>query len=79
MGDGIADDTASLQKAINAAFLSGQIVFVDAGTCGVTNMLYVPRNSKLGGKRHLFPPFNPASTQQYLTKVDLLCPQTHPT
>lgn len=51
-GNGIADDTAALQKAINAAFLSGQIVFFDAGTYRVTNTLYVPRTSKLVGESY---------------------------
>ena len=51
-GDGIADDTAALQKAINAASLSGQIVFFDAGTYRVTTTLYVPQNSKLVGESY---------------------------
>ena len=49
-GDGIADDTAALQKAINTASLSGQIVFFDAGTYRITKTLYVPRGSKLVGE-----------------------------
>ena len=51
-GNGVADDTAALQKTINAASLSGQIVFFDAGTYRVTNTLYVPRNSKLIGESY---------------------------
>ncbi len=51
-GNGIADDTAALQKAINAASISGQIVFFDAGTYRVTKTLYVPRNSKLIGESY---------------------------
>ena len=50
--NGIVDDTAVLQKAINVAFFSGQIVFFDAGTYRVTKLLYVPRNSKLVGESY---------------------------
>lgn len=51
-GNGVADDTAALQKTINAASLSGKLVFFDAGTYRVTNTLYVPRNSKLIGESY---------------------------
>ena len=51
-GNGVADDTAALQKAINAASVSGQIVFFDAGTYRITKTLYVPRNSKLVGESY---------------------------
>ena len=51
-GNGINDDTTALQKAINAASLSGQIVFFDAGTYRITKTLYVPRGSKLVGESY---------------------------
>ena len=51
-GNGIADDTAAVQKAINAASLSGKIVFFDAGTYRVTKTVQVPRNSKLVGESY---------------------------
>ena len=51
-GDGITDDTAALQKAINAASLGGQILFFDAGTYRITKTLHVPRSSKLVGESY---------------------------
>ena len=51
-GNGIADDTIALQQAINAASLSGKILFFDAGTYRVTKTLYVPRNSKIVGESY---------------------------
>ena len=51
-GDGITDDTAALQKAINAASLSGQILFFDAGTYRITKTLHVPRSSKMVGESY---------------------------
>lgn len=51
-GDGITDDTAALQKAINVASLSGQILFFDAGTYRITKTLHVPRSSKMVGESY---------------------------
>ena len=51
-GDGITDDTAALQKAINAASLSGQILFFDAGTYRITKTLHVPGSSKMVGESY---------------------------
>ena len=51
-GDGITDDTASLQKIINAAAAANQIVFVDAGTYKVTETLTFPPNSKIVGESY---------------------------
>lgn len=52
IGNGIADDTIALQQAINAASLSGKILFFDAGTYRVIKTLYVPRNSKIVGESY---------------------------
>jgi glucan 1,3-beta-glucosidase len=49
-GNGVTDDTAALQAAINAATAAGKIVFVDAGTYRVTRTLYVPPGAKLVGE-----------------------------
>ncbi|KAM0799623.1 glycoside hydrolase family 55 protein [Usnea florida] len=51
-GDGITDDTAALQKVIDTASLSDQIVFFDAGTYRISKTLNVPRNSKLIGESY---------------------------
>ena len=51
-GNGIADDTAALQKAINAASLSGKIIFFGAGTYRATKTVNAPRNLK-GSRRKL--------------------------
>ena len=49
-GDGIADDTAALQEAINAAAEAGNILFVDAGTYRITKTLDIPAESKILGE-----------------------------
>ena len=51
-GDGITDDTTALQHAINAASLSGQILFFDAGTYRITKTLQVPGSLKMVGESY---------------------------
>ena len=51
-GDGVTDDTAALQSAINAAVSAGQVVFVDAGTYKVTKTIFVPKGSKIVGEAY---------------------------
>ena len=51
-GDGITDDTNTLQHAINAASLSGQILFFDAGTYRITKTLHVPGSLKMVGESY---------------------------
>jgi glucan 1,3-beta-glucosidase len=46
-GDGVTDDTAALQRAIDAATADGKILFVDAGTYCVTRKIVIPSGSKL--------------------------------
>ena len=73
-GDGTTDDTASLQKTIDAAAAASQIVFFDAGTYKVTSTLTFPPNSKLVGESYsvimssgAF--FNDATNPQPVVKV----------
>jgi glucan 1,3-beta-glucosidase len=51
-GNGVQDDTAALQQAINAATASGKVVFFDAGTYKVTSTLFVPAGAKLVGEAY---------------------------
>lgn len=52
VGNGVADDTAALQKVINDAATAGKVVFFDAGTYKVTKTLFVPKGSKLVGEAY---------------------------
>jgi len=49
-GNGLADDTAALQKTILAAASAGKLVFVDAGTYRVSETIYIPGGSKIVGE-----------------------------
>lgn len=49
-GDGVTDDTAALQNAINTAQSQGKILFIDGGNYLVTSTLYVPAGSKIVGE-----------------------------
>lgn len=49
-GDGLTDDTAALQAAIEAAAAKHMIVFVDAGTYKISATLYVPPGSRIVGE-----------------------------
>ena len=49
-GNGVTDDTAALQGAINSATAAGNLVFFDAGTYLVTNTLHVPPGARLVGE-----------------------------
>jgi len=51
-GNGVHDDTAPLQKALNATAAAGQILFVDAGTYLVTKTLYVPPGARIVGESY---------------------------
>lgn len=51
-GDGITDDTATLQRVINIAAARNQIVFFDFGIYKVTKTLYIPSNSKIVGETY---------------------------
>lgn len=49
-GNGVTDDTAALQNAINSATAAGKIVYFDAGTYKVTSTLTIPAGAKLLGE-----------------------------
>jgi glucan 1,3-beta-glucosidase len=51
-GNGITDDTAALQNAINSATAAGEVVFFDAGTYIVTRTLAIPPGAKLVGESY---------------------------
>lgn len=42
VGDGVTNDTAAIQAAVDACFTSGQTVYVDAGTYAVTSIKVYP-------------------------------------
>ena len=42
VGDGVTNDTAAIQAAVDACFTSGQTVYVDAGTYAVTGIKVYP-------------------------------------
>lgn len=48
VGDGMTDDTAAVQNALNGNI--GKIVFVDAGTYILKGTVTVPSGSKLVGE-----------------------------
>lgn len=52
VGNGVADDTAALQKAIDAAAASHKILYVDAGTYKVTSTIDVPPGSRIFGEAY---------------------------
>ncbi|KAK5087856.1 hypothetical protein LTR05_002071 [Lithohypha guttulata] len=49
-GNGVTDDTAALQRAINMAASQHKILFIDGGDYIVTSTLYVPGGSKIVGE-----------------------------
>lgn len=51
-GDGITDDTAALQKAINNALKNNKILFVDHGDYLVTSTIYIPPGSRIVGETY---------------------------
>jgi len=51
-GNGVHDDTAPLQKALNSTAAAGQILFVDAGTYIVTSTLYIPPGARIVGESY---------------------------
>ncbi|KAJ1548042.1 hypothetical protein HK405_004347 [Cladochytrium tenue] len=48
-GDGVTDDTAAIQKALNA-LTTGQVLFFDHGAYVVTSTVTVPRHAKIVGE-----------------------------
>ena len=51
-GDGVTDDTASLQAGIDGAARRNKIFFFDAGTYKVTKTLYIPPKSRMVGESY---------------------------
>lgn len=51
-GDGVTDDTTTLQNVINSAASAGKVVFFDSGTYRITKTLTIPPGSKLVGETY---------------------------
>ena len=51
-GDSLIDDTAALQRAIDAATSAGKILFVDAGIYRITKTLHIPAGSRIVGESY---------------------------
>lgn len=51
-GNGVTDDTATLQNAINRAAAAGNVVYFDSGTYKVTSTLMIPAGSKIVGETY---------------------------
>lgn len=51
-GNGVHDDTAPLNKAMQASASTGKILFVDAGTYLVTNTILVPAGARVVGESY---------------------------
>ena len=52
IGDGKADDTEAVQKAIAMAASSGNLLFVDHGVYKVTKTIYVPPGTRMVGESY---------------------------
>lgn len=48
--DGVADDTASIQSAINATMLNGGVLNFDAGTCMISSTLFITNGISIKGE-----------------------------
>lgn len=53
VGNGMQDDTAAVQKVINAAAAAGKICFFDSGMYLVTSTISIPAGSKIVGEGEL--------------------------
>lgn len=51
-GDGITDDTAAVQQAINAAVSAGKVLWFDAGTYKVTSTITIPPGARIVGESY---------------------------
>ncbi|KAK3945668.1 hypothetical protein QBC46DRAFT_430298 [Diplogelasinospora grovesii] len=51
-GDGVTDDTAALQNAINSATSAGQVVYIDHGLYRVTSTITIPPGAKIVGESY---------------------------
>lgn len=51
-GNGVTDDTAALQNAINSATSAGKVTFFDAGIYRITQTLSIPPGAKLVGEAY---------------------------
>lgn len=52
VGDGVTDDTAAIQAAINAAVVASQIVFMPAATYLVTDTINIPMYTQIQGEHN---------------------------
>lgn len=53
VGNGMQDDTAAVQKTINAAAAAGKVCFLDSGMYLVTSTISIPAGSKIVGEGKL--------------------------
>ncbi|CAK7216489.1 hypothetical protein SBRCBS47491_002846 [Sporothrix bragantina] len=51
-GDGVTDDTAALQRVINYATATGNVVFIDYGLYLVTDTLVIPPGARIVGETY---------------------------
>jgi glucan 1,3-beta-glucosidase len=51
-GNGVTDDTAAINQALQTAVADGQILFFDAGTYKVTGTIYFPGGSRVVGEAY---------------------------
>ena len=50
LGDGITDDTNSVQNAFNAVADGNKILYVDAGTYLIGDTVTIPKDAKIVGE-----------------------------
>ncbi|PSS03376.1 exo-beta-1,3-glucanase-like protein [Coniella lustricola] len=50
VGNGVADDTAAIQSAINSAVAAGKVVFIDYGLYRITSTISIPPGTKIVGE-----------------------------
>lgn len=51
-GDAVTDDTAAFNSAIQAAVLSGKVLFVDCGIYRVTSTIHIPPGARIIGEAY---------------------------
>lgn len=52
VGDGVTDDTAAIQSAINTATAAGKVVYIDYGLYLICNTISIPPGAKIVGETY---------------------------